>query len=249
MTILGAGKTILIDEFQSIPLHFKQPLLKLLEEQVVNRQLLNKVYAPTKLERDFYALWAVEGYLWFHIRASYLIVTSHLGKSHLETMLASRCIVLRFEFTPDDVYYGLATNLVLDDIAEIREQLKHYQGRFNREEDQRYLDLVMQELLNNNIPANYAYRVRDNLIRIENYIRAMNEIGYKVKYRAEDFLPIMLAGIKGIKLRPIELDVYGKLPNVDSNELEYVEILERKGLVRKVGGIYVRCANFGGGEL
>lgn len=243
-TILGAGKTIMIDEFQSVPIKLKLPLLKLLEEQRVNRQLLNKVAEPVELERDFYSLKAVEGFLELRVQASYVICTSKIyDNNHMDKMLLSRCIVVSLDFTVDDVYTGLC-KLNLDDVSELREKLVGYSGRYSSKEDKAFLDLVVQEITASGIPHNYVYRIRDDLIRIDNYVRALESIGYDYKYDYEDFLPIIVAGIKRVKLRPSELETYATLPDLDSYHRQFVDELVRKGLVRRVNGNYIRCCNF-----
>jgi len=248
-TLLAKGKTVLIDEFQTVPWKFKVPLLKLLEEQVVNRELLNKVAEPVEREGKYYYIKAIEGYLVFHIRASYLIMTSRIGASEVEKMLMSRCITIRLDFQLEDVYTGLG-KLDLDDIEELREKLDEYEGSYTEEQDKQFLDTVVQELVQANIPFNYAYRVRDNLIRIDNYIKAMNSIGIELPYKAEDFLPLLIAGIKGVRFRPVELEIYAKLPSIDKDEKEFAELLQQKGVARCVNGKFIRCCNFvGGGKV
>ena len=165
------------------------------------------------------------------------------GKSELEKMLMSRCITLRLDFQLEDLYTDI--DIKLDDIHELRQKLKNYQGSYTAEQDKEFLDLVVQEATPANIPYNYYRRIRDNLIRIDNCINALKSVGVEVNYTAYDFLPLLLAGVKGIKFRPIELEVYAKLPHINQDDLEFVELLKQKGVVREVNGNYVRCCNFG----
>jgi len=154
----------------------------------------------------------------------------------------SRCITLRLDFQLEDLYTDI--DIKLDDIHELRQKLKSYQGSYTAKQDKEFLDLVVQEATPANIPYNYYRRIRDNLIRLDNCINALKSVGVEVDYTAYDFLPLLLAGIKGIKFRPIELEVYAKLPKVSEDELEFVELLRQKGVVREVNGKFVRCCNF-----
>ena len=246
--IQSAGKSVLIDEFQSIPYKFKIPLLSLMEEQVVDRELLTRVLQPVEYESKYWHVWAKEGYLKTWIQASYIVCTSKLYSNHLERMLASRCIVFLFNVTYEDIKHSFKVKL--DDIEEIREELDLYQGTFTSKQAIGVLDRVIEILKSKEIPANYAYRVRDDILRIMNILEALGDDPDK----AWKYLDIIMKGIQRVEFTPLELEIYSQLNGRTplskikiegvSNTLK-AEILARlveKGVVKRVfKDIYARC--------
>ena len=247
--IQAAGKTVLVDEFQGIPEAYKKPLLSLMEEQVVDRELLTKVPQPIEWESKYWKVWAREGYLKTRIQASYIVCTSKLFLSnHTERMLASRCIVFHMNVDYEDLKYGFRVNL--DDIAEIREEVDEYQGTFTKKEENRILDTVIDELRARGIPPNYAYRVKDDIMRIMNILTATGDD----RDKAWKYLDLILHGIGGTEFTPLELEVYsslnGKTPFSkikikgvdDALKAEILTRLIDRKLVREVKrGVYARC--------
>lgn len=247
--IQAAGKTVLIDEFQSIPFKYKIPLLSLMEEQVVDRELLLRVPVPVEYETKYWRVWANEGYLKTWIQASYIVCCSKLFlQNHVERMLASRCIVFHMDIGFEDLKIGLKVDL--DDIAELREELDEYQGVFRKRDEEKIMDMVIEELRSREIPPNYTYRVKDDVLRIMNILEALGED----RDKAWKYLDIIIHGIRCTEFTPLELELYSKLNGkTPFSEIKIsgvseglkAEILARlieKGVVKRVGkDIYARC--------
>jgi len=105
-TVLCAGRTVLIDEFQAVPIELKLPLLSLMEEQRADRALNFEVPQPIHYtsQDGFWSVRAEHGYMTTRIRASYLVATSKLGKTHTDKMLQSRCIQVNIQTTYEDFF-------------------------------------------------------------------------------------------------------------------------------------------------
>jgi len=247
--IQAAGSTVLIDEFQAVPEVFKKPLLALMEEQVVDRELLTRVPTPVEFESKYWKVWANEGYMKTWIQASYIVCTSKLFLNiHTERMLASRCIVFHLDVDYEDMLYG-TIKVKINDIPEIKAELDEYQGVYTEAEEKKLLEQVIAELRARNIAPNYAYRVKDDILRIMNILSALGED----RDKAWKYLDIILHGIRCTEFTPLELEIYSRLNGrtpiskikieglSDSLKAEILARLIDKGLVREIKrGVYAR---------
>lgn len=224
MTIICAGKTVLIDEFQSVPSQLRLPLLSLMEEQRAERILNFKVPQPIYHEAKYWSVYAKEGYMTFRLRSSFIIATSRVGTSHLDRMLQSRCIQINLQFFYDDLKFGI-TDIKLDDIEDLRKELDEKQGYISESKMKEVLEYVIDELKMKDIPPNYAYRVNGDLIRIMNI---EEQLGGDPD-RAFRYLDFILHGILGSEFTPLELKVYASL----NGQTPLSEIRERFGISNK----------------
>ena len=222
-TVLCAGKTVLIDEFQAVPVELKLPLLSLMEEQRADRVLSFEVPQPINYVSSdgYWSVTAEHGCMTTKVRASYLVVTSKLNKTHTDRMLQSRCIQINIQTTYEDLKHGIAS-IKLDSIQEIRNEIKDYKGLFTEEEYKEVLNTVIDELKRKEIPPNYGYRVTAELIRIMNIKDALGEDRDEA-YKLLDFI---LHGIQGSYYTPLEFKVYSLLREKERTAREISKILE-----------------------
>jgi len=100
--VRGAGKLIMIDEFQNVPARLRDILLSLLEEQLAERELGYQC-PPLVYNRQFFRAWAEGNWFKVKIRASYLITTMKITTSRYQDVaLLSRCFPLVLGFTYED---------------------------------------------------------------------------------------------------------------------------------------------------
>lgn len=243
MTIIAAGKTVLIDEFQSVPARLRLPLLSLMEEQRAERVLNFKVPTPVSYESKYWSVYANQGYMTFRMRSSFIIATSRIGTSHLDHMLQSRCIQINMQVGYEDLQEGIV-NIRTNDIEDLRAELDNKQGKFKEKFLKEVLSYITEELRNREIPPNYAYRVTADTMRIMNIKELLGED----KDEAYDYLDFILQGILGSSFTPLEIKLYNSLNgskplNKILEELKIpesyatvlIERLMQKGMVKKVG--------------
>lgn len=228
-TIRAAGSTVLVDEFQEVPNELKRPLLNLMEEQMVDRALtfqIPKEEDPIEYEEEFWSVFATGGYFLFKMKASWIIATSKRQNTHLDKMLQSRCIQINMDFDYDDVKKGIS-RIKLDDVEEIREEIKHqcYWEVLKHEDAKTILDYVVDVLRAEEVPPNYAYRILGDLIRIMN-VKGL--IGEDID-EAYDYLMLIIKGVTGEKLSPTDYEVLKVL----SKPLSVREIMFKTGLTKE----------------
>lgn len=199
VTIIAAGKTMLVDEFQAVPSNLRQILLSLLEEQQAYRVLSFRVPTPVKLEREFWSVYAEEGYIWFRIQCSWIICSAFLLDSEEDRMLRSRCINLHLYVTEDDIAHGgLLRGLKLDDIAQLREELRGKSNQYTMQQYSELLKYIVEVLKEEELPLNLAYRIADDVLRLDNIEKLLGHSdGLK-------YLSTIILGIKNVSLSPIE---------------------------------------------
>jgi len=217
MTLMCAGKTVLIDEFQAIPHPLKTPLLHLMEEQRAERVLANRFPGEQKLSGKHYYIYVKDGYLSCHIRASYIVCCSKLNlTNHTERMLLSRCIQCHMNVTYDDILHK--SDVYLDDIHELRQQLEQYEGVYEQSEIETILNATLRVIKKRKLPPNYTYRVAGDVIRIKNVIEAA---GFKKGYRK--YIHFITSGVLGQKLTVTDLNI---LRALSANGREHMKIEE-----------------------
>jgi len=242
MTIVCAGKTVLIDEFQNVPAKFRLPLLSLMEEQRAERMLNFKVPQPIRYDSKYWSVFAQEGYMTFKIRSSFIVATSKAGTTHLDRMLQSRCIQVNIQVGYEDMKRGYG-DIKFNDIVELRNELDNKQGYFKKSEWEDVRDTVIEELRSREISPNYAYRVSADILRIMNIKMLIGEDPDE----AWKYLDFILHGILGSSFTPIEIKIYqslnGRTPLEEITSRlnipkEYskllIERLIEKGLIKEV---------------
>jgi len=210
MTTLAAGKTVLIDEFQSIPFHLRQPLLTLTEEQTVARMLSFNVPIPINYSERFYSFTADKGYLKFKIRSSFIITTASLVFDEQTQMLCSRCVPFFLKFNFGDVGKAIA-DIDLTGIERLREELVEEKPRVTTDDENDLLVIVTEELKERDISANYVYRLKDEMLRLMNISMLLGNS----KDDAFSYFGELLSGIQSQALSISEFDIVERVRRGD----------------------------------
>ena len=229
-TIIGAGKTILIDEFHAIHPELRIHLLALMEEQETERSLGFKIPAdanpPIVINEKYWSMYAELGYLRFRIQASYLVSTAYyVPHSPIDRMLLSRTIQVWGQLRYADLNVPLINYKMLDKIAEERRAIEEYyedkQPEVSSSEYEEILEFVMDYCKKNEVSPEYVRRLVGDVIRVMKIYEALGENTDK----AYDLVPIIVAGIKRTYLTPIDLRVLFAIYSGIRSESELERVL------------------------
>ena len=229
-TIIGAGKTILIDEFHAIHPELRAHLLALMEEQETERSLGFKIPSeanpPIIINEKYWSMYAELGYLRFRIQASYLVSTAYyVPHSPIDRMLLSRTIQVWGHLRFEDLSVPLIDYKMLDRIAEERSAIEEYyedkQPEVSSSEYEEILEFVMDYCKKNEVSPEYVRRLIGDVIRVMKIYEALGEDTDK----AYNLVPIIVAGIKRTYLTPIDWRVLFAVYDGIGSESELEKVL------------------------
>jgi len=217
--IKGAGKLIMIDEFQNIRAELRDELLTLMEEQLAERELAFEVERPVVKEGEFWRIEARGGSLRTRVRASYMITTMHLNLSRIQDMaLLSRCFPVAIGFDLDDAE-ALIRGEIQYDFSDVKDSLdlfRNKQMHISEKESMKIFEVVREMVEKYGLEAGHAMRMWGDMVRIANVLSILK--GYdEVKYSPaiKTYAKVYIQGVRGVEL--------------GIREFKVLDYLEKKG--------------------
>lgn len=225
--IKGAGKLIMIDEFQNIPAMLRDELLTLMEEQLAERELAFMVSRPIHKKGKYYEIIAEDGSLKTRVRASYMITTMHLNLNRPQDIaLLSRTFPISLGFNLDDAEALIKGEITYDfsDVKDSLHLMDNKEMRISEEESIKIFEMLRGFAEKYKIEAGHVMRMWGDMVRIANVLSILK--GYdEVKYSPalKTYAKIYVQGIRGAELGAREfkvLDYIEKHKTVTTQELE-----------------------------
>lgn len=227
--IRGAGKTIMVDEFQNIPTYLRDNLLNLLEEQLAERSL--GFEAPQMdIREDFWGIKTVGGSFQINVRASYLIHTMSLHRRRTADLaLLSRCFPVALGFNledAEDIIMGRRT-FNFEWVEPLQEQFKNVEMVAKNSTIEGVWNLVKDLCLKYKIEeAGHALRAHGDLMRILNVLSILEgEKQVEFYEEIEAYARIYLMSVVGSELGYRE---HAILSHISKNEEVKIKDLGNK---------------------
>jgi len=225
--VKGAGKLIMIDEFQNIRAELRDELLTLMEEQLAERELAFTVNHPICKKGKYYEIIAEGGSLRTRVRASYMITTMDLKFRRMQDFaLLSRCFPISLGFNLDDAEALIKGEITYDfsDVKDVLHLFDNKETKISEEESMKIFDMLRGLAEKYKIEAGHVMRMWGDMVRIANVLSILK--GYdEVKYTPalKTYAKIYVQGIRGAELGAREfqvLDYIEKKGSVTTTELE-----------------------------
>ena len=225
--VKGAGKLVMIDEFQNIPASLRDELLTLMEEQLAERELAFTVERPIHKVGKYYEVTAYEGTLRTKVRASYLITTMKLNLNRIQDQaLLSRTFPLAMGFNLDDAEALIKGEIQYDfsDVKDLLHLFEDKEMKISKEESMKIFNMLRELAEKYKIEAGHVMRIWGDMVRIANVLSILK--GYdEVKYTPalKTYAKIYVQGVRGAELGIREfqvLDYIEKKGSVTTTELE-----------------------------
>ena len=225
--VKGAGKLIMIDEFQNIRAELRDELLTLMEEQLAERELAFTVQRPIERRGKYYEMTAEGGSLRTRVRASYMITTMDLKFRRTQDLaLLSRAFPIALGFNLEDAEALIRGDIVYD-FSDVKEHLFLFDNkemRISEEESMRIFDMLKELAEKYKIEAGHVMRMWGDMVRIANVLsilKGYDEVKYSPALRT--YAKIYVQGVRGAELGAREfqvLDYIEKKGSVTTKELE-----------------------------
>jgi len=253
----GAGRCILIDEFQRIPQESRDALLDIMEDQYTSRALGREAGTYDE-ESDFYTIKVRGGYVEIKVQASWIISTMSFSKRRrTDLALLSRCFPVNMNFGVDDAV-RLFLGEIDFDLTNVKKNMdKTYKAVVTVEDEARkYLVRKLSPLISRwRLDTGFLTRCLWDIIRIAGVYSCIAPtkeerlITRELVEKAVKFAPFEVAGFGRTILTPKESDIYNvilsndgitpteiaEILGVSKNTVKYcLERLEKYRLVRKM---------------
>lgn len=225
--VKGAGRLIMIDEFQNIPAMLRDELLTLMEEQLAERELAFMVSQPVYKQGKYYEIIAEDGSLKTRVRASYMITTMHLNLNRPQDIaLLSRTFPISLGFNLDDAE-ALIKGEIMYDFSDVKDSLYLFDNKemkINEDNAMKIFEMLRGLAEKYKIEAGHVMRMWGDMVRIANVLSILK--GYdEIKYSPalKTYAKIYVQGIRGAELGVREfkvLDYIEKHRTVTTDELE-----------------------------
>lgn len=216
----GAGKTILVDEFQRIPTEYRDMLLDLMEDQYYTRSLGYEggTYDETA---DYHSIQVRGGYIAFHLKASWIISTMQFSRKRIEDIaLLSRTYPINMTFTISDainLYLG-KRNLHLSNVKKHMDKCEKAVITL-RDDAREYATRELKQSIHEWKPvAGFVARMLWDTTRIAGVYSCLDEtyeITKEHMERALKFAPFEMANYSQVILTPTELQVFNTVATHD----------------------------------
>jgi len=246
----GAGRAILIDEFQNINPEVRDVLLSLMEEQRAEKELAFTVTSPINVTGDFYKIVVEDGSIKINVRACYIITTMKINLRRVQDLaLLSRCYPIIAGFTyedAEDVIMG-RRKLDLSRVRRFRDLFVNVRTEISEVVSKAIFDDVVRVFKSFNIEAGHVLRAYGDIVRIANVISILEgEDNVKYYDELDIYIRLYALGIKGCELTFREhailkiLNEYGDLhisdikhylPYNDSQIAQSLRLLAEKNLI------------------
>jgi len=253
-TILGAGKAVMIDEFQNVPPALRDCLLQLMEEHRADRTLGRAVSTPIEHVDKYWSVRAKMGWFEVYVRASYIICTMAIRAERVhDKALLSRCFPLLVSFSYADAK-DLITGKRMLDLRDVKSKIELFDNKVTHlsEEGEKVLvDGLIRIASEEKMHPSYVPRAFGDICRIANVsciLDNRDEISGEDAELSLKFAPMYFASLKRAGLSYREFAVFDKIrekekkrhkelledfPEFSERQIqEYVRKLKERKLVR-----------------